>query len=141
MCLRSPLPSGHPTVLKTDLPEAALCPGTSAGPGVGPEPNPQVLTMSQSLRERSLQEKPRTFSATENFRMGMSPQLPPSGERTTAAQRENMVNSSLWFIEIVTPGSSLECIFSQFCLLPSLKSCGLKNRIETQWRPLNLLSS
>lgn len=61
-------------------------------------------------------------------------QFLPFGERITAAQIKNMVNSLLWFIKILTHGLSLRAFSHEFLIASfssSLKSCGLKNRIET----------
>ena len=110
----SPPPSGHPTVLRADFPEAALCPVTSAGPGVGPELNSQVLTdLAVPKRVQSGGETAKDLHTTKNLRRNVMPQLLPFGERTTAAQIKTTVNSSLWFIQIITHGLSIECIFSQ----------------------------
>ena len=79
-------------------------------------------------------ETAKDLHANENFWMGVNPVSSLWGARITAAQIKNMVNSLLWFIKIITHGLSLRAFSHEFLIASfssSLKSCGLKNRIET----------
>lgn len=86
----SPPPSGHPPVLRVDLPEAALCPVTSVGPGVGPEQNSQVLNdVAVPKRVESGRETAKDLHATKNFWMGVNPVTSLWGKNHSCSNKEH----------------------------------------------------
>lgn len=141
---RSPPPSGHPTVLRTELPEAALRPVTSAGPGVEPELNSQVLNdRAVPRRVKSRRKTAKDLHTTENMRMGVMPQLLPFwGKNDRCSNTEHDA-----FIAMVHPNHHPPVISrvhfpheSKTAFLLFSRTVGFRTPGMPRWPP-NLLSS
>lgn len=127
---RAPLSSEHPTVLRTDLPEAALCRDLSwARCGAWAEFS-GAYDIAIPKRVEPGGDTAKDLHAPQNFRTGWIHSFFPWRKRTPAAQIRNTVNPLLWFIKTITLILP-ECIFSRFLMVSSssssLKSCGLTN--------------
>lgn len=140
---RAPLSSEHPTVLRTDLPEAALCRDLSwARCGAWAEFS-GAYDVAIPKRVEPGGDTAKDLHAPQNFRTGWIHSFFPWRKRTPAAQIRNTVNPLLWFIKTIT--LVLPSAFAQgFWWFPPppllLRVVGLRTGRETQWRPPNLLS-